>query len=99
MKTESKTTILRNLKSQWTKDLGTCKLDSINQEILKLSMKSGALTEKDIAFSQKKLCVSPMKARGAVNAGTSSANPRERGAEAEKLLIGKHKNLRSSGVD
>ena len=99
MKTESKTTILRNLKSQWTKDLGSNKLDVINQEILKLSMKSGPLTEKDIAFSQKKLCVSPKrKARGTVATGTSSAQG-ERGVEAEKLLMGKHKSLRSSGVD
>ena len=72
MKTESKTTILRNLKSQWTKELGIHKVDNINQEILKLSMKSGAITDKDIAFSQKKLQVSPMKVRPD---GNQSANP------------------------
>ena len=75
MNTESKTTILRNLKYQWTKDLGSNKLDIINQEILKLSMKTAPLTDQDIAFSQKKLCISPKrKARGAVATGTSSAN-------------------------
>jgi hypothetical protein len=67
MKTESKTVILRNLRTQWSKELGDNKMDKINQEILKLSMKSGPISEKDITASMKKLClnteVSPLRPR------------------------------------
>ena len=87
MKTESKATTLRSLKQKWTLDLGTSRLDKINQEILKLSMKSGPITEKDIALCQKKLQinVSPVKERAAVG-GTASAIPQNRGADG--MLMG-----------
>ena len=50
-------------------------------------MKSGPITEKDIAICQKKLQidVSPMKARAAVG-GTSSAISHSRGVEG--MLMG-----------
>ena len=62
-------------------------------------MKSGAITENDIALSQKKLQIntSPLKVR-VVNDGTNSAKQQERGVP-DAMLMGKHKNLRSSGVD
>ena len=102
MKTESKTTILRNLRSQWTHDFGNHKLDLINSEILKLSIKTGPISDSDITSSLKKLSFirgnqSLPKPRGATEAsGTSSVKVQYE----DKLLInGKQKSLRTSGVD
>ena len=95
MKTESKTSILRNLRAKWTDEFGQHKQDLINSEILKLSMKSGSLTEADIAVSLKKMSIkrgnySSPKPRATV--GTTSAQNPDRIID-EKLY---ENNLRSS---
>jgi hypothetical protein len=90
MKTESKTAILRNLRSQWAREFGDHKIDLINSEILKLSMKSGPISDSDLNASLKKLTnnrgnLSSPKPRATLASGTASAHQVTRVPEEDKL--------------